>query len=134
MRTATRDAVALRRYLQRHAETGLPEHVFSVAHWQQVLVIPAYRESAALLERLARLPEGHGRTLVTLVLNRPDSDTDPLANAGLRDALAQSCLPRIQRDSVLLPATVVLLRPYLVLASIAALLAPFYSFFRCHPL
>ena len=94
MRTATRDAVALRRYLQRHAETGLPEHVFSTPHWQQVLVIPAYRESSALLERLAQLPEGDGRTLVILVLNRPDSDTDPLANAGLRDALAHSTPPQ----------------------------------------
>ena len=90
MRTATRDAVALRRYLQRHAETGLPSHSFSTPHWQQVLVIPAYRESSALLERLAQLPEGDGRTLVILVLNRPDSDTDPQANDGLRDALAHS--------------------------------------------
>lgn len=94
MRTATRDAIALRRYLLRHAETGLPAHAFTASHWQQVLVIPAYRESATLLDRLARLPEGDGRTLVILVLNRPDSDTDPHANAELRDALAHSRLPQ----------------------------------------
>jgi hypothetical protein len=41
---------------------------------------------------LARLPAGDGRTLVILVLNRPDSDSDPLANAELRCALPQSLL------------------------------------------
>lgn len=89
-----RDAVALHRYLQRHAETGLPTHTFTEPHWQQVLVIPAYREASTLLDQMARLPAGDGRTLLILVLNRPDSDTDTLANAELRELLAQSQLPQ----------------------------------------
>jgi hypothetical protein len=98
-----RDAIALRRYLQRHAETDLPSHTFTAPHWRQVLVIPAYRESPALLDRLARLPAGIGRTLVILVLNRPDSDGDPLANAELRDALSQLHFPQERLPQVRLP-------------------------------
>ncbi|MCB1687010.1 MAG: hypothetical protein KDI33_00910 [Halioglobus sp.] len=95
-----RDQVALHRYLQRHTEPGLPVYSFTRPHWQRVLVIPAYREAPALLEQLARVPPGAGSTLVILVLNRPDSDSDPLANADLRDAVAQSGLPQATRDSV----------------------------------
>ena len=67
------DSVALQRYLQRHTETGLPRHSFAQPHWLHVMVIPAYRESPALLETLTRMPEGSGRTLIILVLNRPDT-------------------------------------------------------------
>lgn len=51
-------------------------------------MVPAYRESATALENLARLPAARGRTLVILVLNRPDSDPDHSANAALRAAVA----------------------------------------------
>jgi hypothetical protein len=95
-----RDAVALQRYLQRHIESGLPDHSFSAAHWQQVLVLPAYREAPALLQTLTQLPAARGRTLVILVLNRPDSDSDPQANADLRTAIVDSSLQREQRDTV----------------------------------
>jgi len=95
-----RDSIALQRYLQRHIETGLPRHSFSVAHWHYVLVLPAYREAPALLERLAQLPAGKGRTLVILVLNRPDSDSDAQANAGLREVLQGQYLQREVRDAV----------------------------------
>ena len=81
------DSVALQRYLQRHIEAGLPPPPRSGPHWHQALVIPAYRESAALLQNLTRLPPGHGRTLVILVLNRPDTDRDPQTNASLRAAV-----------------------------------------------
>lgn len=83
-----RDGIAVQRYLQRHIEAGLPECSFSAPRWQQVLVLPAYREAPELLDRLTALPEGDGRTLVILVLNRPDTDGDTLANAPLRAALA----------------------------------------------
>jgi hypothetical protein len=95
-----RDTVALHRYLHRHAQSGLPSHSFSRAHWHQVLVLPAYRESPALLDRLTRIPPGEGMTLVILVLNRPDSDNDTLANTKLRETLEQSGLPQATRDSV----------------------------------
>lgn len=96
-----RDELALQRYLQRHIETGLPRHDFNAAQWQHVLVLPAYRESPALLQALTHLPAGRGRILVILVLNRPDSDDNVHANAGLRDAFAASSLPRTARAAVL---------------------------------
>jgi hypothetical protein len=83
------DSVALRRYLERHKETGLPGLGGDSPRWRQVLVLPAYRESPALLDDLRQLPAGPGRSLVILVLNRPDRDKDPLANAGLRARIQQ---------------------------------------------
>lgn len=82
-------ALARQRYLQRHIEPALPDCPVSPTTWDRVLVIPAYRESATLLDRLVSLSAGRGRALVILVLNRPDSDPDPLANSALRNALAQ---------------------------------------------
>jgi hypothetical protein len=102
MRSVMRDAVALQRYLQRHTEAGLPHHSFTASQWQQVLVLPAYRESPALLQALVRLHPGQGRTLVIVVLNRPDSDDDMQANAELRAAIVESPLPRATRGSVLI--------------------------------
>ncbi|MCP5130134.1 MAG: hypothetical protein H6985_11190 [Pseudomonadales bacterium] len=81
--------LARQRYLQRHIEAGLPECPAALSPWQQVLVIPAYREAASLLDRLALLPAGEGRTLVILVLNRPDSDSDAGANNLLRKAVSR---------------------------------------------
>jgi hypothetical protein len=95
-----RGSVALQRYLQRHIEAGLPDFPFTAPRWQQVLVLPAYRESPELIDRLTALPAGSGRTLVILVLNRPDTDEDPLANAAVRTALDASDLQRVTRDAV----------------------------------
>ena len=81
-----RDNIALERYLQRHTEAGLPDCTHTGPRWHNTLVIPAYRESANLLQQLGQLPAGSGKTLVILVLNRPDSDPDPQANAPLRAA------------------------------------------------
>ena len=79
--------VALDRYLKRHIETGLPDCPEPGEEWQHTLVVPAYREAPGMLARLRRLPPGPGRTLVILVLNRPDSDPDEEANHALREAL-----------------------------------------------
>lgn len=63
--------MSLSQYLARYAEpecgllTGLP------GHWQQALVIPAYRETPDFLDQ--DWPENG---LVILILNRPDSDPD----------------------------------------------------------
>jgi hypothetical protein len=94
------DSVALQRYLQRHTEMDLPRHSFAHPHWHHVVIIPTYRESPALLETLTRMPEGTGRTLIILVLNRPDSDSDPQANTELRRALQGQPLPQAQRGSI----------------------------------
>lgn len=80
--------LARQRYLQRHIEPGLPHSPQPPTPWRHALVIPAYREDPELARRLRDLPTGPGRTLVILVLNRPDSDPDPEANAGLRAAVA----------------------------------------------
>jgi len=95
-----RTGVALQRYLQRHMEPGLPDTRFTTPRWRQVLVLPAYREPPELLDRLAALPAGSGATLVILVLNRPDSDDDPLANAALRRALGASNARRGTRTAL----------------------------------
>ena len=73
------DSVALKRYLQRYIEPGLPCAPRNKPGWQQVLVLPAYREPATLVQQLRLLPAGTGRTLVILVLNRPQSDPDAAA-------------------------------------------------------
>ena len=79
---------ARQRYRQRYIESGLPACPTGSARWRHVLVIPAYRESADLLQRLVALPSGAGRSLVILVLNRPDTDHDRDANTELRAAAA----------------------------------------------
>jgi hypothetical protein len=66
----------------------LPPCPAGLDSWRQVLVIPAFRESGRLLERLRALPAGAGRTLVILVLNTPDRHPDPDANGELRAAVA----------------------------------------------
>ncbi|MDX1734933.1 MAG: hypothetical protein R3228_11225 [Halioglobus sp.] len=84
-----RDSVAIDRYLQRHIETQLPQVGAGTGHYRHVLVIPAYRESPALLRRLAQVPATTGGVLVILVLNHPDSDPDGLCNEPLRAALTE---------------------------------------------
>lgn len=79
---------AQQRYLQRHIEPQLPDCPRPATPWRHVLVIPAYRESTGLLQRLQKLRAGSGRSLVIVVLNRPDSDPDPTANTVLRRASA----------------------------------------------
>lgn len=99
-----RDALALRRYLQRHSEAGLPQYAFAQPYWHQVLILPAYREPPELLNRLMMLPASEGkadaRTLVILVLNRPDTDSELQANATLRSALEQGTLSPALRAAV----------------------------------
>jgi len=80
------DSVAGRRYAQRHIEAGLPRLSSAKGQWRQVLVIPAYRESPELLQRLSALAAVTSHCLFILVLNRPDSDPDEQANSMLRDA------------------------------------------------
>ncbi len=73
-----------KQYRERYLEPDLPDAPAGGPHWHNTLVIPAYRESPALLQRLQQLPADCGRTLVILVLNRPDFDPDPQANSALR--------------------------------------------------
>ena len=96
------DSVALQRYLQRHIEAGLPPSPHSGPLWHHALVIPAYRESTALLQTLTQLPPGVGRTLVILVLNRPDADPDSQANALLRAAVGELAIASEQPDEPLI--------------------------------
>ncbi len=79
-------SLACRRYLQRHSEPGLKDTTCPAGCWQNALVIPAYCESPELLQRLRKLPAASGKTLVILVLNRPDSDLNPDCNSALREA------------------------------------------------
>lgn len=96
--------LARHRYLQRHIEPGLPGCPVPAHSWHNVLVIPAYREAPALLRQLAGLPAGSGRSLVILVLNRPDSDPDEQANDALRLASAELAARHPPQGSALIRA------------------------------
>lgn len=78
--------IALKRYLERHIEPGLPNAPMKIGPWKNVLVIPTYNESPELLSALSQLP-ADDKALVIIVLNRPDSDTDSQANSALRSAI-----------------------------------------------
>ena len=80
--------VALKRYLERHIEPGLPNAPAANKRWQYVLVIPAYNESSKLLQALAQI-QASAKVLVLLVLNRPDSNTDRQTNSALREAITK---------------------------------------------
>jgi hypothetical protein len=77
---------AVDRYLKRHIEPDLPDAPGGAGPWQQVLVIPVYRESPRLLDTLRDLDAGGDDILVLLILNRPDRDQDDTANDELRQA------------------------------------------------
>ena len=96
MGSVIRGNLALQRYLQRHVEPDLPKHSFSSLIWHDIVIVPAYRESAELLQRLGALPRGKARTLAILVLNRPDKDTDVSANAPLRAAIEALAPSRVE--------------------------------------
>ena len=92
-----RDELAIERYLARYAEQDTTAAPVPVEPWRQVLVLPAYRESAAVLDRLAQLGKS-GSCLVILVLNRPEQESDPEANRELRGAVA--ALPAASANGV----------------------------------
>ncbi|MFK7829589.1 MAG: hypothetical protein AB8B57_07420 [Congregibacter sp.] len=72
----------LHKYIKQYAEPearALLEAKLSL-RWANVLVIPAYNESPALLQGLP----AWSNTLLILVLNRPDSDPDTRCNDALR--------------------------------------------------
>jgi len=89
--------VALKRYLERHIEPGLPDAPDRGGRWQNVLVVPAYDESPELLDTFSRLT-GSDPTLIILVLNRPDSDPDTQINSALRNAVKSlpSCIEDVK--------------------------------------
>jgi hypothetical protein len=85
-------STAARRYRERHVEGNLPAPPTGSALWRHVVVIPAYSESGEVLLTLQELACQADNFLAILVINRPDSDGDALANEALRDAIM--ALPR----------------------------------------
>lgn len=82
----------MERYLERHIEPGLPDApALSIQNnggrWRNVIVLPCYDESPALLDNFAELASDQ-LTLIILVLNRPESCQDDTINSHLRDAIA----------------------------------------------
>ena len=86
-------ARAIDRYLQRHAEPATLEPS-GTNRWDNVLVVPCYRETPDTLAAFSATFAGAGRLLVITVLNRPDSEADTNCNAPLREAIQQ--LPRLE--------------------------------------
>lgn len=78
---------AVMRYLSRYALDAAPVAPAG-HHWADCVVLPAFREQAALLARLAALPARSPGLLVILVMNRPEG-SDPHANRDLREAVAR---------------------------------------------
>lgn len=77
-----------KKYLSLYGEKSLPEAPQQCqVLWQNVLVIPAYKESPTLIHQLKSLSERHRRLLVILVLNRPETESNTLINQPLRDAV-----------------------------------------------
>ncbi len=94
-------------YLERYAEIEARDHfkVQLADSFQHCLVIPAYRESPALASQFDQLLSQHRDLLLILVLNRPDGETDPTVNDGLRLALEKIAnraqLLVLERDAAL---------------------------------
>lgn len=80
--------IALKRYLERHIEPGLPNAPLKLGPWKHVLVIPTYDESPELLSALSQL-HASDKALVIIVLNRPDSNPDSQCNSALRRAASK---------------------------------------------
>ncbi|MCZ6829754.1 MAG: hypothetical protein O7F73_09240 [Gammaproteobacteria bacterium] len=78
-------------YLRRYAEpeARLLAEQPPDCHYHHVLVIPAYRESATVTDRLRRLAGKVEELLIIVVLNRPDTDPDAHCNDALRQALQE---------------------------------------------
>ena len=68
--------MAIAKYLQRYAaaETGIVPS--PPGTYRQAMVIPAYRETSALLDQLRQLLDDNHYSLVILVINCPDDAPD----------------------------------------------------------
>ncbi len=80
----------VKKYLQHYAE---PEARATLedppgSAYNYGIVIPAYRESAQLADRLGRMARTQDGLLIILVLNQPDTDNAPDTNVHLREAIA----------------------------------------------
>lgn len=67
---------ALTKYLSRYAEPETMQLAGFSEHFQQGLVIPIYRETTTALERFCNFAEHNAGTLLVLVINRPESDSE----------------------------------------------------------
>ena len=65
--------MALAKYLQLYAEVEASELPQPPHKYRHALVIPAYRESARLLEQLGQLLDTNHNSLVVLVINCPET-------------------------------------------------------------
>jgi hypothetical protein len=65
--------MAVEKYLQRYAEPETAVIAPPHAQYDYVLAIPAFRETAALLDQIDLLLTENPRVLVILVINRPDT-------------------------------------------------------------
>ncbi len=77
---------AIDRYLKRHAEPASIQPP-DAEPWDNVLVLPCYRESPSALDAFRDAFADAGRLLLVVVLNRPDSEADHNCNRPLRDAI-----------------------------------------------
>jgi hypothetical protein len=69
---------ALTKYLSLYAEKETLQLANFSGQFQQGLVIPVYREDISVLERFTRFAEANPGTLLIMVLNQPQTDSDTL--------------------------------------------------------
>ncbi|MGK0501168.1 MAG: hypothetical protein ACJAYG_002824 [Oceanicoccus sp.] len=84
-------ARAISKYLRNYAEPEANALLDFSEHYQQSLLIPVYRESAASLQGFCRFAEAHAGSLLILVVNRPEAAADTVADqAWAEQLLAQT--------------------------------------------
>lgn len=83
---------AINKYCAYHAEVEIEQlqHFPSERLFHHVVVVPAYREAPNFLARLQRLGHRNACTLIVLVINQPESDTDAEFGNTLLEAARRS--------------------------------------------
>jgi hypothetical protein len=82
---------AIAQYLHRHAEEEADNlaHYISNNAYQHCIVIPAYHENNAFIERIQKSPLSQARALIIVVINQPDDTSCTVKNQALWDSIAQ---------------------------------------------
>jgi hypothetical protein len=83
---------AINKYCTHYAEADI-QHLQGFPAdktFQHVVVVPAYNEDVGLIARLQHLADPHSGTLIILVINQPDNDTDIHSSIALLNAARQS--------------------------------------------
>ena len=68
--------MSVSQYLRSYAEPEVKQLASFAGHYQQSLMVPVYREAVSALDYFCQFASRNPATLLTIVVNRPDSDKD----------------------------------------------------------